>query len=196
MDVIEKIREQQKGKEWPQDANPPEHKPEILFIGCVDARLDPIRDIGIPQGKALIKRCIAALVPPVSEYSNIGIAATLDLAMVMQVKHVVVVGHTDCGGIGACLADERSEHTIHLHEYLSPLDKVRERVLSEGGSIKEQIDAMERNAVRQSVENLKTYPVLKRALDAGEVQIHGWIIDTATAQIKELNKDAGVFEAF
>src|SRR5437868_5582255 len=46
------------------------HEPEMLYIGCIDARLDPVKDIGIPQGKALIYRNVGALVPPPAKDVN------------------------------------------------------------------------------------------------------------------------------
>src|SRR5688572_27675034 len=61
--IIDRIKAKQSNQPV-LDLNPPRHRPEMLYIGCIDARLDPIDDIGIPKGKALIYRNVAALVRP------------------------------------------------------------------------------------------------------------------------------------
>lgn len=168
---------------------PASHNPEILLIGCVDARLDIIGDLGIPKGKALVYRNIAALIQGMGEpndLSHMSETAALEFAInVMKVRDIVVMGHTDCGGIRASLTASASEHKAICH-YLSSLQSVREEVISKGGDIEAQARAMEEAAVRQSIENLKGYYVVKDALTQQRVTLHGWVINTATGLINEI----------
>ena len=169
---------------------PPPHKPDLLLIGCVDARLDIIGDLGIPKGRALVYRNIAALVQGRSDdpnnLSHMSETAALEFAInVMQVKDVVVMGHTDCGGIRASLTSAVDDHKA-IRQYLSSLDAVRDQILAEGGDIDAQARAMEEAGVRQSIENLKSYYVVRDALEEGRIKLHGWVINTATLAIKEL----------
>ena len=169
---------------------PPKHEPEILLIGCVDARLDIIGDLGIPKGKALVYRNIAALVQGRSDdpndLSHMSETAALEFAInVMRVKDVVVMGHTDCGGIRASLTSAVEEHKA-IHKYLSSLDPVRDEILAQGGDVDAQARAMEKAAVRQSIENLKSYYVVQDALKESRIQLHGWVINTGTGEINEV----------
>jgi len=195
-DIIDMIRAQQ--SQLPaEDLPPPKHTPDMLLIGCVDARLNPKTDIGIANGRAIIHRNIAALVrskPAPDDIAGTSVAASLEFAInVMCVKHIVVMGHTDCGGIRACLEDNHTHDTQELRKYLTPLQKVRQAVIARGGDMNEQARAMEQAAVRQSVCNLLEYEVVQEALAAGRVDIHGWVINTGTKRIKEMNLETGEF---
>lgn len=173
---------------------PMRHEPEILLIGCVDARLDIIGDLGIPKGKALVYRNVAALVQGSHDYdiSHMSEAAALEFAVdVMRVSDVVVMGHTDCGGIQACL--DGAHHHPDIHQYLKSLDDVRDEVVKSGGDATAQARAMEEAAVRQSIENLLTYEVVQKALKERALGLHGWVINTATGVIRELNPATGAF---
>lgn len=175
---------------------PPSHQPEILLIGCVDARLDIIGDLGIPKGKALVYRNVAALVHGSKDYdlSHMNEAAALEFAVdVMRVKDIVVMGHTDCGGIQACL-EGAYEHP-DIHSYLKSLDAVRKEVITQGGDAQAQARAMERAAVRDSIMNLTTYEVVQLALKEQRLNLHGWVINTATGQISEMNHETGEFHS-
>jgi carbonic anhydrase len=191
--IIERQRERFAGNA-PTAAVPPEHSPEMLLIGCVDARLDIISELGIPKGKALVYRNIAALVQgsQQNDISHMSEAAALEFAIdVMRVKDVVVMGHTDCGGIRACL--EGAEHHPDIHTYLQSLDSVRDEVIAGGGNDTAQARAMEEAAVCQSMQNLHSYDVVKRAVEEGRLRLHGWLINTATGAIRQLDHATGLF---
>ncbi len=211
MSIMDKIRLRQELGVWPSAATPPEHRPEILYIGCVDARLDPIDDIGIDKGKALIFRNIGALVrrnesatsaDSVPPSASIGAVLEFFLnhipAAPAQVKHIIISGHTDCGGLQACQHNACGEHDHYLPLYLDSLKSVRAKVMAEakikGWNDADILHALEKESVRQSVANLLTYPVVQRALDDGLLEIHGWVIDTATQRIAEMNPATLEFE--
>lgn len=199
MSTIERIKQQQaklqeKLKGQMALDTPARHQPEILLIGCVDARLDIIGDLGIPKGKALIYRNVAALVHGSHDYdiTHMNEAAALEFAVdVMCVKDIVVMGHTDCGGIRACL-DGAHEHP-DIHNYLQSLDGVKKEVMEQGGDAIAQARAMEEAAVSASIANLKTYEVVQKALAENRLELHGWVINTASGIIRELNHQSGEF---
>lgn len=209
MNILDKIRLRQELTIGPAHVAPPEHRPEILYIGCVDARLDPIDDIGIDKGAALIFRNIGALVVKHdasgdSILSNTSLGAVLEFflnhipATSGKAKHIIISGHTDCGGLQACQYNVCSEHDYYLPLYLETLKDVCTRVMDEAKAKQwndaETVHALEKESVRQSVANLRTYPVVQQAMDEGRLEIHGWIIDTATQRIAEMNPETLVFE--
>ena len=164
----------------------PPHNPEILLIGCVDARKDPIGDLGIPKGRALILRNIAALIrgTSVASEQRETESAALEFAVkVVKVKHIVVMGHTDCGGIRAALQEIDYPHIKH---YLSPLNNIKAEIRSKGGSLDEQAAVLEREAVRMSVKNLRSYKYIAEEEAAGTLSVHGWVINTATGELEEI----------
>jgi carbonic anhydrase len=193
VDIIEQIRKKQRSLIIPKDAVFPPHEPEMLLIGCVDARLDIIDDVGIPKGKALVMRNIAALVAGAHEEAPERPieAATLEFAVnVMKVKHIAVMGHTDCGGIRAQL---EGLDIPQMKRYLDPLETVHRQVQERGGNKTKQAREMEQMAVRLSLKNLRTYTSVKEAERAGRLTLHGWISDVATQQLFVLDEKSGTF---
>lgn len=195
MSIIENIRKLQAGLVVSGDEVPPAHNPEMLLIGCIDARLN-ISSIGILYGSALIYRNIAALIAGTrseDDPEHVGEAATLEFAVnVMKVRDIVVMGHTDCGGIRACLHGAAGMR--HIVQYLSPLEAVRQQISNAGVTDETQlINAMEEAAVRQSVANLRTYGAVTDALAKGTLALHGWVVNTGNKRISEMDITTGEF---
>lgn len=198
MSAVDRVRHYQNEMVTPLTAlqKMPEHEPEMLLIGCVDARIRT-SDLGIPSGSALIHRNIAALVPPKSDAdtgAGLSTEAALEFAInVKGVKDLVVMGHTDCGGCAACVAGQFDASTDAVRRYLQPLSGKRDEVISRGGDAREQARALEEEAVRHSLANLMTYPCVQKAVEEGRVKLHGWIADTRTHMIAELDKEKDQF---
>ncbi len=197
----------------PLKAPPPPHRPEMLYIGCVDARLDPIDDIGIEKGKSLIYRNIGALVLENKHTNaelngglvqgnldipeNMSMGATLEFFLGRlplakeKLKHIVVSGHTDCGGIKACCEGVYNQDEPYLKRYLENLSGVRQRIMAAAAANRwnqeKTLHALEEESVRQSIDNLQTYPSVKIAIAEGRLKIHGWVINTATQRIEEMD---------
>jgi len=158
----------------------PQSTPDMLLVGCVDARLDPNDDLGIPPNKALIYRNIAAMIFGNKDGQHLGEQASLEYAVkVKKVKDIVVMGHTHCGGIGACVCGTPHQH---IREYFpkdwmakstQPADEAKAR-------------KMEKAAVQHSIDQLMTYDFVKKAVEDGELTLHGWVIDTANKTISQV----------
>ncbi len=205
IDIIEKIRKRQRNSRVSHSDMPPEHKPEILYIGCIDARLAINSDIGIPEGKASIVRNIGALVPKYRDDSkpshDNNIAATLELFINILPqaekgvkKHIVVSGHTDCGGIRTCYHGTSDAKNPQLSRYLdSRLHDVLERVKKKAAAKKwddaRTLRELEKESVRQSLDNLMEYPIVQKAVKDGKIEVHGWVLNTATHRIAEMDPE-------
>ena len=167
----------------------PKHEPEMALMGCVDARVRTA-DLGIPDGKALIERNIAALIPAKSDgKDSLATEAFLEF-------DIVVMGHTDCGGVKGCLCgtcgfDAKGEpyEMNAVERYLEPLHPARDKVRAEYKTIEEQQAALERATVCQSYENLMTYPVVQKAVASGQLKLHGWLIHTDSLYLDEMQPD-------
>ncbi len=187
MTLIEEIRAKQAAVDFSgMISRIPEHKPEMLLIGCVDARKDPAKDLGIERGKALIFRNIAALIRGTSvipEQRETESAALEFAIKVMKVKHVAVMGHTDCGGIRAALM---GIDLPAVKKYLSPLNNIKAEIEKMDISLKEKTDLLEYEAVKMSVQNLRSYEYIKDAEDKDELSLHGWVIDISNGKLTEV----------
>lgn len=187
MTLIDEIRAKQAAVDFSGAISGiPEHKPEMLLIGCVDARKDPAKDLGIERGRALILRNIAALIrgTSVAPEQRETEAGALEFAVkVMKVKHIAVMGHTDCGGIRAAIM---GIELPAIRKYLSPLNSIKAEVEKMDISLKEKTDLLEYEAVKMSVQNLRSYDYIKAAEDKGEISLHGWVIDIANGKLTEV----------
>lgn len=186
MSVIDQILEKLEKDNIP-GGEAPEHKPEMLLIGCVDARKDPIQDLGIEKGQALILRNIAALIrgTSVKAEQRETEAAALEFAVkVMKVKHIAVMGHTHCGGIRAALLGIDLED---IKNYLSPLDEIRKEVRDSGKTVEEQSRILEKEAVKMSTKNLLSYDYIAEAVAKGELEIHGWVLDISNGDLQKVS---------
>lgn len=168
----------------------PVHEPEMLLIGCVDARKDIIGDLGIPKGKALVLRNVAALVHPEHEKRLTESAALAFAVRHMKVKHIAVMGHTDCGGIRAAIEGISS---YSLRDYLEPINHIRNHVCKQSDELSEQRWLLEQEAVKYSIRSLRTYDYIVEAESAGELVLHGWVLDIASGRIHEWDEATDAF---
>lgn len=187
--LLELIKAKQETLE-PADVMVLPQRPEMLLIGCVDARKDPMGDLGIPRGKALILRNVAALVHPEAEGRLTESAALAFAVREVKVKHVAVMGHTACGGIRAAINGSPS---YSLRDYLAPINIMKERVCAHVDGIDEQAAKLEREAVKYSVRALRTYDYITAAEGNGDLQLHGWVIDIATGIIHVWDEKTDTF---
>lgn len=133
-------------------------KPHTMFIGCCDSRVIPEVLTDSKPGELFVLRNIANRVPSFDEGEESVTSAIIYAIKYLNVQHVVVCGHTCCGGIEAAKAPD----TINDPALKSWVSKVKPSV--------------EANVIN-SLINLETYPVVFESLSANKIQLHGWIYD-------------------
>lgn len=180
MPILSAIRAKQADLNPDDDSGTPEHNPQMLLIGCVDARKDIIADLGIPRGRVLVLRNVAALVHPEAEGRLTESAALAFAVREMKVKHIAVMGHTDCGGIRAAIMGSPS---YSLRDYLAPITTIRNRIMEQSDNLNEQRWRLEQEAVKYSVKSLRSYDYIAAAESTGELTLHGWVLDIATGRL-------------
>ncbi|MRW93517.1 carbonic anhydrase [Duganella sp. FT80W] len=157
--------------------------PHTLLIGCCDSRVDPLLLTGSHPGDIFIVRNIANLVPPCTPSAPPGVSSAIEFAVCdLEVERIIVLGHARCGGIRALMAPQPravSRETDFVNQWMRIAEPVAARVKRElahhDGA--EQIHACELASILQSLDNLLTYPWLKRRVDAGQLKLHGWYFD-------------------
>jgi len=157
--------------------------PRIAVVACSDSRVDPAIVLQAEPGDIFAVRNVAALVPPYEEGGLYhGTSAALEFAVEgLGVDHVIVIGHAQCGGIAAMNLRQAGGPAPgrFLAAWTDLLRESRERALAadpelDGDALQA---AAERHAVRLSLENLTTFPFVRKALSAGGLTLHGWYLD-------------------
>ena len=172
--------------------------PSSMVISCCDSRIHATSIFGADAGEFFIHRNIANLVPPYSpDGENHGTSAAIEYAIKeLKVSHLIILGHTDCGGI-------KSGHKLHLgihksdyefiNKWLSILLPAFKKIKKNVSKIK-QIEQLEEESIKISVNNLFSFPYIKKAVEEKNLSIHGLIHNIGSGGLKFLNPSSEEFE--
>jgi carbonic anhydrase len=155
--------------------------PKVMVIACSDSRVDPTIIFDAGPGEMFVVRNVANLVPPFeTDGGRHGVSAALEFAVTqLEVEAVIVLGHGQCGGVNAALTgrfkDAPPGEGGFIAHWIDLLDDARDRVIAQGhapGS-KEAERVLEHEAVRVSLENLRTFPCVAKRERQGRLTLHG-----------------------
>lgn len=153
-------------------------RPEVMLVACCDSRVDPALLLQCHPGDLFSVRNIANIVPPYEcDESHHGTSAALEFGLCyLKVKHLIIMGHSQCGGIDAFL----NQGALHQDDFISRWTdlievKNRENLTSE---------ACAKSALQSSYKNCLTFPWIRQRLDKGELKIHLWFFDISTASLQ------------
>lgn len=174
--------------------------PKVLIIGCSDSRVDPAQIFDVDPGDIFVVRNVAALVPPYEiSGGQHGVSAAVEFAVQMlEVAQIVVMGHGRCGGCQAALAKtfQRADHGegAFIANWVGLLDDARDNVARKYGTQGRKAElAMEFAAVRQSIDNLRTFPWLVEKENAGKLKLRGAHFSIAEGVLYSLDEETGAF---
>lgn len=173
-------------------------KPATLVIACCDSRAAPEVIFNSAPGEIFVIRNVANLVPPYlpdDDYHST--SAALEFAVqALRVQHILVMGHGRCGGIAAKLnPSEPLSPGDFIGKWIGLLEKPAEQVLSRNiEDDAERQTALERTAVKHSLENLRSFPCVDQLEKKGKLSLHGGWFDISTGELWTLNTDSGEFE--
>jgi carbonic anhydrase len=177
--------------------------PEVLVIGCSDARVDPGILTRTRPGDIFTVRNISAMVPPAQippDERQHGTSAAIEYAVRgLEVGHIVVLGHALCGGIAALVDGERSS-AYASYDYLSTWTAVAQEVRDLAvrqlaGKPREQVvRTVEQAAVLNSVVNLMSFPWIADRVAAGKLRLHAWWFNLVEGQLYAFNPATVRFE--
>jgi carbonic anhydrase len=175
--------------------------PEVMVVSCCDSRVEPEMIFGAMPGELFVVRNVANLVPPYETSGKYhGVSAALEFAVLnLRVKHIVVMGHSSCGGVKAALERNTARQTdaAFISNWMSMLDDARATVLaSRGDKPQGELQAeLERSGVAVSIANLRTFPCIQILEGKGRVQIHGVHFDIASGVLHVLHPATGEYVA-
>ncbi|MGI9383848.1 MAG: carbonic anhydrase [Methyloligellaceae bacterium] len=165
--------------------------PTALIIACCDARVLPQTIFDAEPGELFLIRNVANLVPPFEESGRYhGTSAAIEYAVLsLKVPHVIVLGHSHCGGIAAYRAQRHKTDTndAFISEWMSILDAADELPPMAAADHDDQT-RMEMAAIRLSLNNLRTFEPLSAREREGRLTLHGAHYDIATGALSMLDE--------
>ncbi len=165
--------------------------PRAMVISCCDSRVHVTSIFGADEGEFFIHRNIAGLVPPYNpDGERHGTSAAVEYAVTsLGVAHIVVMGHSSCGGVKSChdmccgLAPELEEKTSFVGRWMDILRPGFERVQDEPKDV--ILQALEKQAVVVSLENLMTFPFVRDRVADERLTVHGLWSNTGEGGLEQ-----------
>jgi carbonic anhydrase len=175
--------------------------PRAMVISCCDSRVHVTSIFGADQGEFFIHRNIANLVPPCEEDGrHHGTSAALEFAVTaLNVAHVIVIGHSSCGGAKGCqqmcagAAPELELETSFVGRWLEILRPGYERVRDIEDTAA-QLRALEKQTVVVSLENLMSFPFVADRVTGGTVTLHGLWHEIGSGGLEQYDADLDRFQ--
>lgn len=172
-------------------------KPQVMVIGCCDSRVSPEVIFDARPGELFVVRNIANLVPPYSpDGGRHGVSAALEYGVqALQVRHLVVLGHAQCGGVRAFAEDltplapgDFIGHWMTLLEPAAAMLGPRKDI-----PLTEYLTRLEQASLRQTLANLLTFPYVRSRVETGTLFMHAAYFGVATGTLSLLDQARGEF---
>lgn len=174
--------------------------PRAMVISCCDSRVHVTSIFGADQGEFFIHRNIANLVPPfLPDGEQHGTSAAVEYAVQsLKVAHLIVLGHSSCGGVQGCLdmcqgkapaLDAKDSFVGRWMDILRP----KYDIVADIDDPQEQARQLEKHAVMTSLENLMTFPWIAEKVTAGKLTLHGLWTDIGEGSLECYSADKELF---
>ena len=173
--------------------------PKALFIGCSDSRVMPAMITGSKPGDLFIVRNIGNFVAPYNPNADYhATASAIEYAVsILEVSDVIVCGHSHCGAIEALYKDiQETPENIHTIKWLGLGAEARKvATLAHKKDGKERmLRYTEKISVVYQLDNLLTYPAVKRRVEEGTLYLHGWHYNMENGEIEYYDDDSYEFK--
>ena len=156
--------------------------PEILWIGCADSRIPETTILGLKPGDVFVHRNIANIL----HSADINSGSVIEFAVkYLKVKHIIVCGHTSCGGVNAALGNARLGM---IDTWLLPLRQLRMKHAEELEALTpaQRTFRLSQLNVAQSMDVLRQNSVVIDAIKERELKVHGLIYNVGTGELTTL----------
>ena len=172
--------------------------PRTLFVGCSDSRVIPDLIVQSTPGDLFVVRNVGNFVAPYKLDEDFhSTAAGIEYAVrVLEVSEIIICGHSHCGAIEALYKTSCDSSMIHTAKWLTLGEKAKSMAilaLGENADKKDLLRATERLSIITQIENLLTYPYVKKLADEEKLFIHGWYYDIETGAIDYYDPDTYQF---
>ncbi|MCK4870573.1 MAG: carbonic anhydrase [Gammaproteobacteria bacterium] len=151
--------------------------PEVMVVACSDARVDPALILQCEPGDLFVVRNVANLIPPNEpDASHHGTSAALEFGVCnLNVKHLIILGHSQCGGMDALLNRSELKQNDFITNWMSLIDNETDPV--------EDVEILAKRALLSSYENCLTFPWIRERVRENKLKIDLWFFEIKTGEI-------------
>lgn len=162
-----------------------QQSPEFLWIGCSDSRVPANQIVGLMPGEVFVHRNVANVVA----HTDFNCLSVLQYAVeVLQVKHVIIVGHYGCGGVRAAYEDADNGLIDNWLRNIKDVQHVNQSALDELVDDDQRIDRLCELNVKAQVANVCHTTIVQNAWNRGQsLEVHGWIYSLHDGLLQNLN---------
>ena len=166
--------------------------PAALVIACADSRVAPEMIFDCAPGEIFVVRNVSALVPPYApDTNNHGTSAALEFAVTgLEVRNIVVLGHTQCGGIRALMSGPNGGHGDFIESWMAIAHQARARVCDAPDATTQDFATLcnrcEIESIRVSLANLLTFPWIASRVAAGTLTLGGMHFNVLTGKLDQI----------
>ncbi len=160
-------------------------QPQAMVVACCDSRVDPALILQCDPGDLFVVRNVANIVPPYEKDKwHHGTSAALEFGICfLEIQHLVLLGHSQCGGIQALFKDCDAQQNDFITNWVSLVKTEHTHPHSE--------DEYAKLALNQSLQNCLTFPWIKDKIIQHKLTIHQWFFDVKKGEIftcEDVNK--------
>lgn len=152
-------------------------QPQIMVVACCDSRVDPALILQCDPGDLFVVRNVANIVPPYEkDEAHHGTSAALEFGVCfLKVKHLILLGHSQCGGVQSLLNSNDLKQNDFISNWVS--------IIKKESCDCQNVDEYAKLGLQQSHQNCMTFPWIKQKTKDHELIIHLWFFDIKTGQI-------------
>lgn len=172
--------------------------PDALLVACSDSRVVPNLFASTEPGDLFVTRNVGNLIPPAGDHpaaESSSEAAALEFAVLsLNVRDIIICGHSDCGAMRAALGHRHLEGAAHLESWLRLVEPaLRSFEKNPLGAALEPHNRLAQLNVLRQLEHLRTYPFVAQREGAGTIRLHAWYFDIADADLYAYEPDRDQF---
>lgn len=169
-------------------------QPKIMIVACSDSRVDPALIFNCEPGELFIVRSVSNLIPPYENNDTYhGTSAALEFGVCfLNISHLMILGHTQCGGIRALV--ERKCITqgtgSFIDKWMDIAQSACDIVMHDhiNATTEEKVTLCMQNALHQSLKNLKTFPWIAERVEQKKLSLHAWYFSLETGELISYDK--------
>ena len=162
-------------------------KPDVLLVTCSDSRVAVNVFASTDPGDMFVLRNVGNIVPPLSSSFSAYFEGALDFALnSLNVRHIVICGHSECGAMVAIQNGIQNVTSVGLKEWL------KDGIECNFKSV--DYNVLSQENVLLQIEHLKTYPQIRERLKENRIMLHGWFFNIKTADVYHYSFDRMGFE--
>ena len=171
---------------------------KTMVIACCDSRVDPAILTDCNLGDLFTIRNVANLVPLFEKEGHLqSVSAALEFAVnELKVENIIIMGHSDCGGIRVLWDNHDMVQPSYINDWVSIAQPAKKKVQNffSSSSAQIQIKECEQHAILVSLDNLLTFPYIRKCVKNGSLHLHGWYFDIKEVELLSYNFSACKFK--